>query len=76
LLQKVLHDEPNDASLLVLYYDVMMFAQAVQAYNISQDSSDLDQAQTYMQKLRDREKQEQIATAEELAQIESERETI
>ena len=76
LLQKVSHDEPNDDTLLVLYYDIMMFAQAVENYNTSQDESALKQGQVYMQKLRDREKQEQIATAEELAHIESELENI
>jgi hypothetical protein len=76
LLQKVLHDEQNDDTLLVLYYDIMKFAQAIETYNISQDKSALDQTQVYMQKLRDREKQEQIATAAELAEIEAELENI
>lgn len=76
LLQKVSHTEPNDDTLLVLYYDIMMFGQAIAIYNTSQDEAALEQSQLYMQKLRDREKQEQIATAEELATIESELENI
>lgn len=71
LLTKVSNTIPNEATLTVIYYDIMMFGEAILAYNTTKNESSLSKAEEYMQKLLQREQQERLANDQDLAQMES-----
>ncbi len=71
LLAKIKKQEPNTATLLVIYHDVLQFAQAAREYNNTQGKSSLEKAEQHMEKLRKREQQEKLEDAKDLAAMES-----
>ena len=70
LLAKVSNSLPNDATLIVIYHDVMMFGQAIEEYNTKQDATSLSKAEQYMQELLRREQQDRLHDEEDINRME------
>ncbi len=70
LFTKLSDSSPNDATLVVIYYDIMMFGQAIEEYNKSQDASSLSKAEQYMQNLLKREQQDRLTDAQDIEKME------
>lgn len=76
LLEKVSTSEPQDATLTVMYYDVMMFGQAIEAYQETKNITMLNKSEQYMNKLLAREQQERLENDKDIKTLESLLETI
>lgn len=70
LLAKVSNTIPNDATLIVMYYDIMMFWQAIEEYNKTKDITSLSKAEEYMQALLKREQQDRLTDEKDIEKME------